>query len=100
MGYISKYDTKFVTFVGRKYNRTFDFFDDYIMWLYYKKCHENEELYYSMLEKDLWKYSNFQTGDPRKKFCKSETELEMADTRTYYENINVIKKVVWGNGKR
>ena len=29
MSYISKVDTKFITFVSRKYDRAFDYFDDY-----------------------------------------------------------------------
>ena len=65
MAYISKIDTKFITFINRKYNKTFDYFDDYAIWLYDKSGHD--EGYYCQLEKDIWEYSNFQTGSPRKK---------------------------------
>lgn len=64
MSYISKIDTKFITFVNRKYNTDFTYFDDYIIWLYdYKK--QNKDNYYIQLEQDIWEYSNFQTGTPR-----------------------------------
>ena len=65
MGYISKYDTKFITFVNRKYDMSFDYFDDYGLWLYDKFL--NDEKYYCQLEKDLIEYSNFQTGLPQDK---------------------------------
>lgn len=69
MAYVSKIDTKFITFVNRKYNKTFDFFDDYAVWLYELKT--NEEEYYAQMEMDLWEYSDFQTGTPRAKGKKS-----------------------------
>jgi len=66
MGYISKLDTKFVTFINRKYGTSFRYFDAYVEWLYKaKNC--NKEYYYSQLERDLWEYSDFQTGTPRSK---------------------------------
>lgn len=68
--YISKYDTKFLTFMNRKYhqyNVNFEFFDDYILWLYYYFCKKNEESYYKQLEKDLWDYVEFQSGKERDK---------------------------------
>jgi len=64
MSYISKIDTKFVTFINRKYGTTFNYFDDYILWLY-KAKNNNKENYYCQLEKDLWEYSDYQTGTPR-----------------------------------
>ena len=70
MSYISKYDTKFVTFINRRYKRykvSFEFFDDYILWLYYTLCKSNSKLYYKKLENDLWAYSDWQTGTPREK---------------------------------
>ena len=66
MGYISKLDTKFITFINRKYGTTFDYFDDYILWLYKAKNNDKEK-YYSQLERDIWEYSDFQTGSPRSK---------------------------------
>ena len=63
MGYISKFDTKFITFVNRKYDKAFDYFDDYVVWLYMQK--KDETTYYAQLEMDLWEYSDFQTGKPR-----------------------------------
>lgn len=65
MSYISKIDTKFITFINRKYNKDFKYFDDYILWLYDSKPNEGE--YYAQLEKDLWEYSDYQTGTPRSK---------------------------------
>lgn len=68
MAYISKYDTKFLTFMNRKYkkfNVNFEFFDDYILWLYYDYFGGNDRFYYKQLEKDLWDYSDFQTGQER-----------------------------------
>ena len=64
MAYISKYDTKFITFVNRKYNMNFDYFDDYIVWAFDVLCKENETKYYTLLEQDIMDYSNFQTGSP------------------------------------
>ena len=69
MGYISRLDTKFITYVNRKYckyNVKFSYFDDYILWLYYDLLNSNESNYYSQLEKDIMEYSNMQTGSPRK----------------------------------
>ena len=68
MGYISKYDTKFITFINRKYKTSFDYFDDYGLWLYDKFV--NDEEYYCQLEKDIIEYSNFQTGLPKDKIRK------------------------------
>lgn len=68
MGYISRYDLKFTTFLNRKYKKYkvfFTYFDDYILWLYYELCKSNEEEYYSKLEDDIWEYSNWQTGKPK-----------------------------------
>lgn len=68
MSYISKYDTKFLTFMNRKYSAyrvAFDFFDDYAMWLYYDLCNSNKIQYYKTLEKDLWDYIEFQSGKER-----------------------------------
>lgn len=68
MPYISKYDTKFITFVSRKYkkyNVSFDYIDDYRLWLYEDYCVYSEALYYKQLEKDLEEYSDFQTGKER-----------------------------------
>lgn len=65
MSYISKYDTTFVNFINRKYNKNFRYFDDYILWLYYKRLRCNKKLYYITIEKDIWDYSDWQTGSPR-----------------------------------
>lgn len=70
MAYISKYDTKFLTFVNRKYSLfrvNFEFFDDYVLWLYYDYFKKDEESYYKQLESDIMEYSNFQTGKERDK---------------------------------
>lgn len=70
MGYISKYNLKFVNYVSRKYRKykvDFEFIDDYRTWLYYDYFGGNQELYYERLEKDLEEYSNIQTGKERDK---------------------------------
>lgn len=68
MRYISKYDTKFLTFMNRKYKKyrvQFEFFDDYILWLYYEFVKKSDSLYYKQIEKDLWEYVEFQSGKER-----------------------------------
>lgn len=80
MGYISKHDTKFITFINRRYSRykvQFDYFDDYILWLFYKLCKCDERFYYSKLEKDLWDFSDWQTGSPRENELKSSKWKEI-----------------------
>ena len=70
MSYISKYDTKFITFVNRKYKKykvEFEFIDDYRLWLYEDYCVYDEIAYYKQMEKDLGEYSDFQTGKEREK---------------------------------
>ncbi len=68
MGYISRYDLTFITYVNRKYRPygvLFKCFDDYIMWLYYDFFKENRDLYYGQIEEDMMEYSNGQTGSAR-----------------------------------
>lgn len=70
MAYISRFDTKFLTLMNRKYkkyNVNFEFFDDYVLWLYYDYYCCDEILYYKQLEKDLWEYVDFQSGKERDK---------------------------------
>lgn len=67
MGFISRYDLRFLTLMNRKYNKEFDFFDDYILWLYYEYFNEDKDKYYHQLEKDLWEYVDFQSGKERDK---------------------------------
>lgn len=76
MGYISKYDTRFLTMMNRKYREHgvfFEFYDDYIMWLYYDFCRKKTRKYYTQLEKDLWEYVEFQNGKERDKRGKLES---------------------------
>ena len=70
MSYISRFDTKFLTLMNRKYkkyNVNFEFFDDYVLWLYYDFYKKDIEQYYKQLEKDLWEYVDFQSGKERDK---------------------------------
>lgn len=79
MAYISKYDTKFLTFMNRKYkkyNVFFEFIDDYRLWLYEDYSVYDEVLYYKQLEKDLAEYSDFQTGRERDKRGKLDGRWE------------------------
>lgn len=69
MGYISRYDRTFLSFMNKKYKRykvNFEFFDDYILWLY-ELYNSNELNYYRALEKDLWDYVEFQSGKERER---------------------------------
>lgn len=68
MAYIGKDDLKFVTFANRKYKKfkvDFQYYDDYILWLYYDYFGANERLYLVQLEEDLKEYSDLQTGSNR-----------------------------------
>ena len=105
MGYISKIDTKFITFVNRKYKKKFNYFDDYILWLYYIKCKCKDSMYYTFIEKDLWEYSDFQTGSPR------ENELKNNDWKNIEKDpyglykgddkyVEYLKRAVWKNAKK
>lgn len=79
MGYISKYDTKFITFVNKKYkqhNVLFEFIDDYRLWLYEDYCVYDSIEYYKQMEKDLQEYSDFQTGKERDKRGKLDDNWE------------------------
>ena len=69
MGFISRYDRTFLSFMNKKYRFykiNFEFFDDYILWLY-DMCDSNELEYYHRLEKDLCEYVEFQSGKERDK---------------------------------
>ena len=78
MGYISRYDRTFLSFMNKKYKRykvNFEFFDDYILWLY--ELYDSNELnYYRELEKDLWDYVEFQSGKEREKRGKLNDDWE------------------------
>lgn len=108
MGYISKYDTKVITFLNRKYRKykvNFEFFDDYMLWLYYKFCKCNTEFYYCKLEKDLWDYSDFQTGTPREKEKMSDNWKKVVkDKYGLYKNddkyVEYLKKTEWKDWKK
>lgn len=68
MAYISKYDRTFLSYMNNKYQHykvNFEYFDDYILWLYYDHYKKDETKYYKQLEKDLWKYVEFQSGRER-----------------------------------
>ena len=63
--------SSFINYVNQKYckelgkkerSHLFDYWDDYAMWLFYEKAKEDETKYYAVLEKDIWEYSDKQTG--------------------------------------
>lgn len=84
MGYISKYNTKFLTLMNRKYkkyNVNFEFYDDYILWLYYDLYNTNVVKYYRQLEKDLWEYVEFQNGKERDKRDKLDSRWEVEKSK-------------------
>lgn len=68
MAYISRYDRTFLSYMNNKYQQykvNFEYFDDYVLWLYYKHYKQDETKYYKQLEKDLWDYVEFQSGKER-----------------------------------
>lgn len=70
MGYTSKYNRTFISFMNKKYknyNVCFEFIDDYRLWLYEDYCVYNKTWYYEQMENDLEEYSDFQTGKERDK---------------------------------
>lgn len=72
MSYVSKYDTKFLTFMNRKYRNyhvKFEFWFDFILWLYYELNKMNDIKYYKNFKKDKWEYVEFQSGKER---CKCQ----------------------------
>lgn len=61
----------FINFVNKKYRKElglsptavkFYYWDDYAMWLYFKKYKKNDDRYYEALEEDIKEYSDLQTG--------------------------------------
>lgn len=108
MGYISKYDRTFISFVNNKYIKykvNFKNFDDYIIWLYYKYCMSNTGFYYMMLEKDMWAYSDWQTGSAREQE-KNQNGNKWKDMEKdkygLYQNdkyVEFLKRNEWFNGK-
>lgn len=70
MGYISRYNRTFISYMNKKYkiySISFEFIDDYLLWLYEDYCVYDSVRYYKQLEKDIEEYSNFQTGKERDK---------------------------------
>jgi hypothetical protein len=64
MGYISKLDMRFLTYMNRKYrdkNVKFEYYDDYALFLY-DLCKKDDEEYYICLEEDLREYVEMQSG--------------------------------------
>lgn len=102
MAYISKHDTTFINHVNKKYKKHFRYFDDYILWLYYKKNCCNKDMYYMNLEKDLWDFSDWQTGSPRDNEENDEEWKKLEkDTFGLYKNEKYLLflKKVWNNEK-
>ena len=108
MGYLSKYDTKFVTFINRKYSKykvNFEFFDDYILWLFYKHCRMNTNIYYKILEKDIWDFSDWQTGTPRDREKNDDSWKEVVYDRYGLlkdddKYVEWLKRKEWHNDKK
>lgn len=97
MGYVSKYDRTFISFINRKYQKNkvdFKTWDDYALWLYYKICKCNTDFYYRKLEKDVWEYSDWQTGSPRereKKISDNEWKIMEKDKYGLYKDENYVE---------
>lgn len=93
MGYISKYNKTFINFVNNKYSRykvCFKNWDDYALWLYYYLCNERNDMYYAILERDIWGYSDFQTGSAREQDKMNNNWKELEKDRF---NLYVIKDI-------
>jgi len=58
MEFISKYNLTFVKYVNKKYNKKFQSFDDYSLFLFEKT--EDEVYYYYQLEEDIKEYCQYQ----------------------------------------
>lgn len=107
MGYISKYDRTFISFINLRYKRyrvDFKYWDDYAMWLYYMFCKCNTISYYKRLEQDLWDFSDWQTGSPRENEKKNDDWKKMEKDKYHlYKNdkyVEYLKRNEWKNGKR
>ena len=57
----------------KKYHVKFDYWDDYILWLYYDLYKMNDEDYYTNLEQDIKEYVEFQSGKEREERDKLES---------------------------
>lgn len=106
MGYVSKYNRNFVSYINNKYKRykvDFKTWDDYAMWLYYKQCQGKTTLYYKMLEKDIWEYSDWQTGSPREREKMNDDWKKLEkDKYKFYKNDNYVeflRRNEWNNGE-
>lgn len=58
---------KLIDFLNLQYKpeKLFKYYDDYACYLYFDVFNENDEEYYSQVEKDKKKYSDMQTGVER-----------------------------------
>lgn len=61
MGWVSKYDTTFIIYVDRKFNKRFANYDNFSYWLYYEKNKENKDDFYVELEEIFKEYCDWQT---------------------------------------
>lgn len=59
MEFVSKYNLTFIKFVNKKYDKKFQTFDSYSLWLYETEDCKNSR-YYDKLEEDLKEYCNYQ----------------------------------------
>lgn len=58
MEFVSKYNLTFIKFVNKKYNKKFQNFEDYTLYLFEKTS--DEVYYYYELEEDLKDYCKYQ----------------------------------------
>ena len=58
---------KLIDFLNLQYKpeKLFKYYDDYACYLYFDVFKQNDEEYYSQVEKDIKKYSDMQTGVER-----------------------------------
>lgn len=108
MGYISRYDRTFISFINKKYSRykvDFKTWDDYAIWLFYKYSLSCTNIYYSVLEKDIWAYSDWQTGSPRDRErlqLNDSWKLPEKDKYGLYKDdkyVEYLKRSEWKNDK-
>lgn len=66
------------------YRVKFNFFDDYILWLWEVRAKKNDNKYYMLLEEDMMEYSNMQTGSPRE--MKTDEKNDIDEEELFWED--------------
>ena len=70
----------------------FDYWDDYILWLYYDLYKMNDRLYYKNLEIDMCEYVEFQSGKERDKRDKLTSRWDIECKKKKKKKNTIIKR--------